>query len=70
MLSSYMENTPNTDFVYQLENLQQEITQLRESMYKIAKEKNSLCHPEVVEISQLLDQKLNLHARVSNRRSH
>ncbi|NME97052.1 aspartyl-phosphate phosphatase Spo0E family protein [Aneurinibacillus aneurinilyticus] len=45
----------------QLESLQQEITQLREIMYKLAKEKKSLSHPDVVEISQQLDAKLNLH---------
>lgn len=47
----------------QLESLQREITQLRENMYKLAKEKKSLSHPDVVKISQQLDAKLNLHHR-------
>jgi Na+/phosphate symporter len=67
MISMYMEHN-NPSLINQLEVLQREILQLRESMYKVAKEKNSLSHPEVVEISQLLDAKLNLHHRAS--RSH
>ncbi|MBN6186000.1 aspartyl-phosphate phosphatase Spo0E family protein [Aneurinibacillus sp. BA2021] len=47
----------------QLDILRQEIAQLRENMYKIAKEKNSFTHPKVIEISQQLDAKLNLHDR-------
>lgn len=50
-------------YMSQLDILRQEIAQLRENMYKIAKEKNSFTHPKVVEISQQLDAKLNLHDR-------
>jgi hypothetical protein len=53
-----------------LETLQQEIAQLRENMHKIAKEKNSLSDPAVVHISQLLDEKLNLHYKAYTHRSH
>ncbi|MCI1692217.1 aspartyl-phosphate phosphatase Spo0E family protein [Aneurinibacillus aneurinilyticus] len=56
----YMEHN-DMSLTSQLESLQQEITQLREIMYKLAKEKKSLSHPDVVEISQQLDAKLNLH---------
>jgi len=52
----------------QLEALQKEITLLRENMYKLAREKKNFSHPDVVEISQQLDAKLNLHQRVF--RSH
>ncbi|MFT9848031.1 Spo0E family sporulation regulatory protein-aspartic acid phosphatase [Aneurinibacillus sp. REN35] len=52
-----------SEYSNQLDILQQEIAQLRENMYRLAKEKNSFTHPKVVEISQQLDAKLNLHDR-------
>jgi prefoldin subunit 5 len=54
----------------QLKALQQEIDQLRERMHKIAKEKNSLSDPAVIHISQLLDEKLNLHYKAYTHHSH
>lgn len=43
--------------------LQHEIQSLREHMHRIAREKKNLTDPDVVRISQLLDEKLNLHYR-------
>ncbi|WCN38945.1 aspartyl-phosphate phosphatase Spo0E family protein [Aneurinibacillus uraniidurans] len=44
--------------------LQHEIQSLREHMHQIAHEKKNLTDPDVVRISQLLDEKLNLHHKV------
>ncbi|BAU27441.1 Spo0E like sporulation regulatory protein [Aneurinibacillus soli] len=43
--------------------LQHEIQSLRDLMHNIAREKKNLTDPDVVRISQLLDEKLNLHYR-------
>ncbi|WP_162142520.1 aspartyl-phosphate phosphatase Spo0E family protein [Aneurinibacillus terranovensis] len=42
------------------EQLYKEILQLREKLHIIVREENSFTHPAVVEMSQLLDKKLNL----------
>lgn len=47
-----------------LHALQHEIQSLRELMHTIAREKQNLADPDVVRISQLLDEKLNLHYRI------
>jgi prefoldin subunit 5 len=70
MVQMYMDSYPKSTLTAQLKTLQQEIDQLRESMHKIAKEKNSLSDPAVVHISQLLDEKLNLHHKAYTHRSH
>jgi hypothetical protein len=59
----------NTLFMVDYDHLATEIAELRDKMHKIASKKNSLTHPAVVAISQLLDTKLNDFSKLSCSRS-
>ncbi|WCK53133.1 aspartyl-phosphate phosphatase Spo0E family protein [Aneurinibacillus sp. Ricciae_BoGa-3] len=57
-------------FTMDCDHLATEIADLRDKMHKIASKKNSLTHPSVVAISQLLDTKLNDFSKITCSRSH
>lgn len=46
------------------DEIQQEILSLRNSLYELSREVDSLSHPDLVKLSQMLDQKLNQLGRV------
>lgn len=50
--------------VVEKEEIQQEIAILRNSLYELSRKVGTLSHPDLVKLSQLLDQKLNQLGRV------
>lgn len=50
--------------VVEKEVIQQEIAILRNNLYELSRKVGTLSHPDLVKLSQLLDQKLNQLGRV------
>jgi hypothetical protein len=69
MLQVYVSNQEASHFHLLEESLHDEIAALREQMHRVAEQKKNLSDPAVVKISQLLDQKLNLYDRATNKAS-
>lgn len=51
-----------------MERILEEINSLRMYMHEVSQRVDSLNHPLLVEVSQLLDQKLNQHQRLIRHR--
>ncbi len=51
-----------------LERILEEINDLKLYMYEISHQVDNLAHPLLVEVSQLLDQKLNQHQQMISQR--
>lgn len=51
-----------------LERILEEINDLKLYMYEISHQVDNLAHPLLVEVSQMLDQKLNQHQQMISQR--
>ncbi|CCQ97805.1 hypothetical protein CULT_700039 [[Clostridium] ultunense Esp] len=46
------------------DQIKEEISLLRKSLYELSRQVDSLSHPDLVQLSQILDQKLNQLGRI------